>query len=134
MWRARGGPGPPAPPSSAAAGAPRSIPPPPPPPAPRAGAPPRAPPPAPIGTVVERVDAVAPAAEAAHQAYPNWDATPADSRATMLERAADMYERERGRLIALLVEEGGKTLDDAVAELREATDFLRYYAVQARAL
>jgi RHH-type proline utilization regulon transcriptional repressor/proline dehydrogenase/delta 1-pyrroline-5-carboxylate dehydrogenase len=50
----------------------------------------------------------------------------------MLERASDLLETRRGRLIALLQAEGGKTLDDAVAEVREAVDFCRYYAVEAR--
>ena len=51
----------------------------------------------------------------------------------MLERAADLIENDRGALIALLQSEGGKTLDDALAEVREATDYCRYYAAQARA-
>ncbi|MBV8913191.1 MAG: bifunctional proline dehydrogenase/L-glutamate gamma-semialdehyde dehydrogenase PutA, partial [Acetobacteraceae bacterium] len=87
-----------------------------------------------VGTVVERTDAVGPAMEAAQRAFAHWDATAAASRAGFLERAAELYESRRGRLLALLVDEAGKTLDDAMAELREATDFLRYYAVQARAL
>ncbi len=86
-----------------------------------------------IGEVVESVEAVAPAMQAGAQAQPGWDATPAGTRSAALERAADFYEQNRGRLVALLVSEGGKTLDDAVAELREAVDFLRYYALQARA-
>ena len=59
-------------------------------------------------------------------------ATPVAERAAALERAADALERERGRLIALLQVEGGKTLDDALSEVREAVDFCRYYAAQAR--
>jgi RHH-type proline utilization regulon transcriptional repressor/proline dehydrogenase/delta 1-pyrroline-5-carboxylate dehydrogenase len=50
----------------------------------------------------------------------------------MLERAADALEANRGKLIALLQAEGGKTLDDALSEVREATDFCRYYAAEAR--
>ena len=50
----------------------------------------------------------------------------------ILERAADLLEAERGRLIALLQIEGGKTLDDALAEVREAVDYCRYYAAEAR--
>ena len=53
-------------------------------------------------------------------------------RAAVLERASDLLEARRGRLIALLQAEGGKTLDDAVAEVREAVDFCRYYALEAR--
>src|SRR6202041_1619202 len=48
------------------------------------------------------------------------------------ERAADRLEVNRGRLLALLQNEAGKTLDDALAELREAVDYCRYYAAQAR--
>ena len=47
-------------------------------------------------------------------------------------RAADLLESHRGELLALLQNEGGKTLDDALAELREAVDYCRYYAAQAR--
>ena len=79
-------------------------------------------------------EAVGPAMEAAARALPAWDGTAVDTRAAMLERAADLFEAQRGRLVALLVDEAGKTLDDAVGEVREAVDFLRYYAVQARAL
>ncbi len=71
---------------------------------------------------------------AAHRAQPVWDAVPAHDRAAALERAADLFEAHRGGLLALLADEGGKTLDDGVAELREAVDFLRYYAGQARRL
>jgi RHH-type transcriptional regulator, proline utilization regulon repressor / proline dehydrogenase / delta 1-pyrroline-5-carboxylate dehydrogenase len=87
----------------------------------------------PIGRVVEANDAVASAAMAAAQAgFPRWAATPVAARAAMLERASDLIEAERGRLIALLQREGGKTLDDALGEVREAVDFCRYYALQAR--
>ena len=55
-----------------------------------------------------------------------------EERAAALERAADLLEHERGALIALLQNEGGKTLDDALAEVREAVDYCRYYAAQAR--
>lgn len=74
------------------------------------------------------------AIETAHDAFPAWNATPATARAALLERAADLFQSQRGALLALLVDEAGKTLDDAVAELREAIDFLRYYAAQARTL
>ncbi len=72
------------------------------------------------------------ALESAHQAQPGWDATPARERATCLERAADALEARRGEFLSLLVREAGKTLPDAVAELREAVDFCRYYAARAR--
>ena len=56
-----------------------------------------------------------------------WIATP-DIRAKVLRRAADLYEADFGAIFALLAREAGKTLADAVSELREAVDFLRYYA------
>ncbi len=56
-----------------------------------------------------------------------WQA-PAEHRAKALNAAADLYEAHLGELFALLAREAGKSLPDAVAELREAVDFLRYYA------
>ncbi len=86
-----------------------------------------------IGRVVEADAALARAAmEAARRAFPSWSATPAGTRAAIIERAADFIEAQRGRLIALLQNEGGKTLDDALAEIREAADMCRYYAAEAR--
>ncbi len=61
-----------------------------------------------------------------------WDATPADRRAAILETAADLFEQNAAELMALCVAEAGKTVPDAVAEPREAVDFLRYYAAEAR--
>jgi RHH-type proline utilization regulon transcriptional repressor/proline dehydrogenase/delta 1-pyrroline-5-carboxylate dehydrogenase len=55
-----------------------------------------------------------------------------EGRAVVLERAADLFEQNRNSLMALLVREGGKTLPTALGELREACDFLRYYAAEAR--
>ena len=66
-------------------------------------------------------------------AQPGWDATPAAERAAMLERAADLYEANLPELLAMCVREAGKTIPDSVAEIREAVDFLRYYAARARA-
>ncbi len=64
-----------------------------------------------------------------------WGAeTAAAARAAVLERAADLLEADHGALLALLAREAGKTLPDAVAELREAVDFLRYYAGAAQDL
>ena len=62
-----------------------------------------------------------------------WDA-PAGERAGVLIRASDLYEESFGRFFALLAREAGKTLPDAVNELREAVDFLRYYASRAQGL
>jgi RHH-type proline utilization regulon transcriptional repressor/proline dehydrogenase/delta 1-pyrroline-5-carboxylate dehydrogenase len=86
-----------------------------------------------VGTVREADEAIIISAMAAAVAgFPAWAATPVDERAAVLERAADRLEVNRGRLIALLQSEGGKTLDDALAELCEAVDYCRYYATQAR--
>ncbi|MEX0900227.1 MAG: bifunctional proline dehydrogenase/L-glutamate gamma-semialdehyde dehydrogenase PutA [Gammaproteobacteria bacterium] len=68
----------------------------------------------------------------AHAAQPRWDATPADNRAETLERAADLFEDHTAELMALCTREAGKSLPDGIAEVREAVDFLRYYAQQAR--
>ncbi len=59
-----------------------------------------------------------------------WDA-PVQERAAALNRAADLYEENFGLIFATLAREAGKTLPDAVGELREAVDFLRYYAARA---
>ncbi len=69
----------------------------------------------------------------AQRAFPAWAATPAGERAACLDRAADLLEADRGAIIALCIREAGKTIPDAVAELREAVDFCRYYAARARA-
>jgi len=65
-------------------------------------------------------------------AQPGWDATPAASRAAILEHAADLLEARMPQFMAMCVKEAGKTIADSVAEVREAVDFLRYYALQAR--
>ncbi|WP_426701157.1 bifunctional proline dehydrogenase/L-glutamate gamma-semialdehyde dehydrogenase PutA [Rhodanobacter sp. Col0626] len=67
-------------------------------------------------------------------AQANWDRLPAASRAAILEHAAEQLEARRGEFIALCVREAGKSLPDAIAEIREAADFLRYYAAMARRL
>jgi len=59
-----------------------------------------------------------------------WDA-PASSRAAILAKASELYETHFGAFFALLAREAGKTLPDAVSELREAVDFLHYYAARA---
>lgn len=77
-----------------------------------------------VGHVVQ---AGAPDVETALRLAEPWAAGPAE-RATVLRRVADLYEAEFGAIFALLAREAGKTLGDAVSELREAVDFLRYYA------
>ncbi|EKE44026.1 bifunctional PutA protein [Oceaniovalibus guishaninsula JLT2003] len=80
--------------------------------------------------IVGHVRPASPAdAQAALAAARPWDADAA-TRARILDAAADLYESEFGRIYALLAREAGKTLPDAVGELREAVDFLRYYATQ----
>ncbi|MFC3130906.1 bifunctional proline dehydrogenase/L-glutamate gamma-semialdehyde dehydrogenase PutA [Coralloluteibacterium stylophorae] len=65
-------------------------------------------------------------------AQPSWDALPAAGRASILEHAADLLEARMPEFMAMCTREAGKTLIDGVAEVREAVDFLRYYALQAR--
>ena len=65
-------------------------------------------------------------------AAPGWHATPAADRSACLLRAADILEARRPDLLGLIVREAGKSLSNAVAEIREAVDFLRYYATGAR--
>ena len=62
----------------------------------------------------------------------NWAATSPADRAAMLDAAADRLEADGDRLLTLLVREAGKTCANAVSEVREAVDFLRYYAQQVR--
>lgn len=86
-----------------------------------------------VGRVIETDEAtVDRALGLATAAFPEWDRTPADQRAAILERAADLYEARRSEFIALCVAEAGKSIPDSVAEVREAIDFLRYYAHRAR--
>lgn len=72
--------------------------------------------------------------ECAREGAARWNAVSVQERAQVLERAADLLELRRGVFLALLQAEGGKTLDDALAETREAIDYCRYYASQARRL
>ncbi|MEO6799382.1 MAG: bifunctional proline dehydrogenase/L-glutamate gamma-semialdehyde dehydrogenase PutA [Rhodanobacter sp.] len=67
-------------------------------------------------------------------AQDRWNTLPVANRAAMLEYAADQLEVRRAEFIALCVREAGKSLPDAIAEVREAADFLRYYATMARRL
>ncbi|MDJ1157379.1 bifunctional proline dehydrogenase/L-glutamate gamma-semialdehyde dehydrogenase PutA [Chelatococcus sp. SYSU_G07232] len=90
-------------------------------------------------TVVGRVAEATPetadrAMAAAAAAFRRWDATPVAVRAAALRKAADLLEARRGRFLALLQREAGKTLDDSLAELREAVDFCRYYAAEGERL
>ena len=86
-----------------------------------------------VGSVVEATpDIAARAVAGALAAFPAWDRTPVATRAEALDKAADALETKRETLMALLAAEAGKTLPDALAEVREAIDFCRYYAAEAR--
>ncbi len=88
-----------------------------------------------VGSVIEpTIDDAKAAMAAARAGFFNWSRTAAAVRASYLERAADLLEQRAARFIALMQREGGKTLDDAVSEVREAVDFCRYYAAQGRDL
>ena len=64
---------------------------------------------------------------------PAWDGLGGDVRATLLGEVADQYEAHTPQFLSLCIREAGKSLVDAVLEVREAVDFLRYYAAEARA-
>jgi RHH-type proline utilization regulon transcriptional repressor/proline dehydrogenase/delta 1-pyrroline-5-carboxylate dehydrogenase len=86
-----------------------------------------------VGTVFEAsAEEVDRMARAGHAAQPEWDALGGEARARLLDRAADLYEEHREELFSLCIREAGKTLIDAVLEVREAVDFLRFYAAEAR--
>jgi RHH-type proline utilization regulon transcriptional repressor/proline dehydrogenase/delta 1-pyrroline-5-carboxylate dehydrogenase len=89
----------------------------------------------PIGSVINpSVEDATAAVAAARAGFAHWSRTPAAIRAQHLDRAADLLESRATRFIALLQREGGKTLDDAISEVREAADFCRYYASLGRDL
>jgi RHH-type transcriptional regulator, proline utilization regulon repressor / proline dehydrogenase / delta 1-pyrroline-5-carboxylate dehydrogenase len=77
---------------------------------------------------------VARAVDAARHGFRTWSNTPTEVRARALERAADALEASRGQMVHLLQVEAGKTIEDAMAEIREAVDFCRFYAAEARRL
>lgn len=86
-----------------------------------------------VGYVIEAgSENAAEAMARAAAAFPGWSGTSAIERAVILERAADMMQQRLPELVALIVREGGRTQGDAVSEVREAIDFCRYYAAQAR--
>jgi RHH-type transcriptional regulator, proline utilization regulon repressor / proline dehydrogenase / delta 1-pyrroline-5-carboxylate dehydrogenase len=65
------------------------------------------------------------------EAFPTWSKTAVAERAACLNRLADLLEEHRGALMAIAVQEAKKTIPDALAEVREAIDFCRYYAARA---
>jgi RHH-type transcriptional regulator, proline utilization regulon repressor / proline dehydrogenase / delta 1-pyrroline-5-carboxylate dehydrogenase len=74
------------------------------------------------------------AIDIATEAWPEWELSGVKNRAAILEEAANLYEKNQHELIALCVSEAGKTIIDSHGEVREAIDFLRYYASQAKKL
>jgi RHH-type proline utilization regulon transcriptional repressor/proline dehydrogenase/delta 1-pyrroline-5-carboxylate dehydrogenase len=87
-----------------------------------------------VGTVAPADTAmVGDALTRAARAQPAWDRQPAGERGLCLDRAAELMEQNAAELMALAVREAGKTIPDALAEVREAMDFCRYYAARARA-
>ncbi len=88
-----------------------------------------------VGTVQEASsEDVAAALDAAEAGYNEWSARPVAERAEVLRKAADMYEANIAELTSITTREAGKTLLDGIAEVREAVDFLRYYANEAERL
>ncbi|HMP46632.1 MAG TPA: bifunctional proline dehydrogenase/L-glutamate gamma-semialdehyde dehydrogenase PutA, partial [Sphingopyxis sp.] len=86
-----------------------------------------------VGSVIEADAAAVDAAVAAsRKVQEDWSLAGGAFRAERLERAADLLEERDALFLGLAIDEAGKTLADAVAEVREAVDFLRYYAGQAR--
>jgi RHH-type proline utilization regulon transcriptional repressor/proline dehydrogenase/delta 1-pyrroline-5-carboxylate dehydrogenase len=86
-----------------------------------------------VGHVVEAsADQVDEAMAQAAAAAPIWQSTPPADRAACLLRAADLMEARMPALLGTIIREAGKTLSNAVGEVREAVDFLRYYAAQVR--
>jgi RHH-type proline utilization regulon transcriptional repressor/proline dehydrogenase/delta 1-pyrroline-5-carboxylate dehydrogenase len=85
-----------------------------------------------VGDVADADTATADRAIAsARTGFRAWSEAPVERRAAALRTAADLLESRRGTLIHLLQAEAGKTIDDAISEVREAVDFCRYYAAQA---
>jgi RHH-type proline utilization regulon transcriptional repressor/proline dehydrogenase/delta 1-pyrroline-5-carboxylate dehydrogenase len=88
-----------------------------------------------VGDIVDATPETASnAVVAARAGFRSWTETPAETRASILERAANLLEQRMAHFIALLQREGGKTLDDSLSEVREAIDFSRYYAAEGRKL
>lgn len=86
-----------------------------------------------IGTWIEATeDDLSQAISIATSAAEKWDLTPVTTRANYLEKAADLLEERMPQFMQIVVSEAGKTLPDAIAEVREAVDFCRYYAQQAK--
>lgn len=86
-----------------------------------------------IGYVIEsNQDDLKQALTQAHTSASNWNNTPVEKRAEILEKAADLFEKHYAQFLYLLIHEAGKCIPDAMAEVREACDYCRYYAEEAR--
>ncbi|MGE5537533.1 MAG: bifunctional proline dehydrogenase/L-glutamate gamma-semialdehyde dehydrogenase PutA [Gemmatimonas sp.] len=86
-----------------------------------------------VGHVTEASPALVTAAvESAARAADSWSGRPVDERASALDRMAGLLDADRMALMALIVREAGKTIPDAISEVREAIDYCRYYAAEAR--
>jgi RHH-type proline utilization regulon transcriptional repressor/proline dehydrogenase/delta 1-pyrroline-5-carboxylate dehydrogenase len=86
-----------------------------------------------VGVVYDaHPDSVSGVMEGLHEAWADWNDVPVTERAAIIERVADHLVTHADELIALCVYEAGKTVSDALADIREAIDFCRYYAQQAR--
>lgn len=82
-----------------------------------------------VGTVQEANSKdIEEALQAAEKAQMTWRYTSPQERAAMLLKMADLLEEHRARLMAIIMKEAGKTINDAISEVREAVDFCRYYA------
>lgn len=76
-------------------------------------------------------DKIQQALATAFASWPQWRNEPVEIKAGILQQAADLFEQHRAELVGLCVKEAGKTVEDSLADVREAIDFLRYYARQA---
>lgn len=76
--------------------------------------------------------AIEAAVATAEAAFASWARTPVETRTSALQKLADLLEENREELIALCTREAGKSIQDGIDEVREAVDFCRYYAVQAK--
>ncbi len=86
-----------------------------------------------VGRLIEATeDDIRMTLDNAQRAAKSWDLTSVETRAQCLERAADILEKRMPEIMSLVIREAGKTIPDSIAEVREAIDFCRYYAEQAR--
>jgi RHH-type proline utilization regulon transcriptional repressor/proline dehydrogenase/delta 1-pyrroline-5-carboxylate dehydrogenase len=86
-----------------------------------------------VGLAQRRKDAKG-AVDAAAKEFSSWSRLSLESRCAAMERLADLLEEHRAELMSILVHEAKKTIPDALGEVREAVDFCRYYALQARGM